>query len=104
MSNDLKKLLVLYRAEVKKYLMNHNKTVIVTLTLDDKFLKECESRIVEGHKKYGNDYRTKDCLREIDFEKFDIFNYKMLDECQKSYLNKKNSVKSRLKKHNSKNV
>lgn len=85
MPNNLKKLLNLYRAEVRNYLLDHNRLLIITIKVDDKFLKECEDRIIEGHKKYGDDWKSKDCIREIDFEKFDIFNYKMLDGCQKRY-------------------
>ena len=89
MPNDLKKLLELYHEEVRKYLANHNKMILIPMLLDEKFLQECERRIIAGHKKYGNDWKKKDCIREINFEKFDIFNYKMLDGCQKTYRAKK---------------
>lgn len=38
-----------------------------------------------GHRKYGDDWKNKDCLKEVDFEEYDIFNYRILDKCQSEY-------------------
>ena len=53
-----------------------------------KFLSDARQRIIDGHEKYGEDWKEKDNLEEIEFEKLDIFNYEILDRCQKEWQNK----------------
>ena len=42
------------------------------------FTKEMFDRIQKGHEKYGDDWRRKDNLKEIEYELFDIANYAYL--------------------------
>ena len=52
------------------------------LALKNKFFKEFTKimfdRIQEGHKKYGDDWKRKDNLKEMEYELFDIANYAYL--------------------------
>lgn len=81
----MKKLLRLYRKEVKKHIETQGKLYTINIYLDKDFLRACEERIIAGHKKYGDDWKRKDNLKEIDFEKFDIFNYMILDRVQREW-------------------
>ncbi len=76
-------LLPLYRDEIKKFMGKYGNQLKVTIPLDKRFLKICEKRIIAGHRQYGNDWVDKQNLQEAEFEKFDIFNYTILDRCQK---------------------
>ena len=49
------------------------------------FQKKARQRIIEGHKKYGEDWKEKDNIAEIEFERLDIYNYEILDKCQRSF-------------------
>jgi len=52
------------------------------LALKNKFFKEFTKimfeRIQEGNKKYGDDWKRKDNLKEMEYELFDIANYAYL--------------------------
>ena len=76
------KLLPLYDKKVKEHIKKHGRTYTMTVKLTPEFLKYCRARIIEGHKKYGNDWVTKDCLLERLYERYDDFNYTILDKCQ----------------------
>jgi hypothetical protein len=83
MSEDLDFLLKLYKEETDKFIKANNGRITITIELTPEFLKTCESRIIEGHSKYGDDWRYKDNLKERDAETFDYFNYTILDACKK---------------------
>jgi len=79
---SLNELLTLYDKEVRRFLRRHPTSYSVTIHLSPSFLKTCRTRIVEGHKKYGSDWKDKDNIKERDAEVFDHFNYTILDKCQ----------------------
>jgi len=54
----------------------------------EKFLWKARQRIIEGHKKYGSDWKEKDNIAEIEFEQLDIFNYEILHKCQRQFRRK----------------
>ena len=81
------KLLPLYDKKVKEHLDQHSRYYRITIELTPKFLAAARERIIEGHKKYGDDWQTKDNIKEIHWEKLDIFNYDKLNECQKEWKN-----------------
>jgi len=84
----LNDLLKRYDDEVNKHLKSKGRFFTINIELTPNFLQTCRLRIVEGHKKYGDDWKTKDCLREAEFEKYDLFNYPILDKLQKAYKKK----------------
>jgi hypothetical protein len=71
---------------VKAYKKHMEGEIHICIKLDEAFLRTCRDRIIEGHRKYGNDWRTKDNLKEIEYEKFDIFNYSILHCCQEEII------------------
>lgn len=73
-----------YDHQVKEYLKAKN-FIHITITLDEKFLKDARDRIIEGHKKYGEDWISKDNLKEMYAEQLDLFNYPRIDEAQEEY-------------------
>ena len=80
-------LLPLYRKKVKEHLDKIGRSIHMEFNLDRKFLDACDRRIVEGHKKYGEDYKYKNNIKEMEYEQMDIFNYYILEECQREYTN-----------------
>ena len=72
----------LYDRKVKE---DKRKYIIIKVELTPEFKKTCRERIVEGHKKYGNDWIHKNNLAELELEKYDVYNYEKLDECQREY-------------------
>ena len=79
------KFLESYRKEVKRFLSYKGHYIPQIICLDDEFLKICEARIMAGRITYGDDWKTKDCLKERQLELYDYFNYTILDELQKKY-------------------
>ncbi len=69
----------------------HPKSLTQLLALYDKhmavFTKKLRQRIIDAHAKYGDDWKTKDCLKERDDEIYDLINYTLMDKCQKDWLN-----------------
>lgn len=51
----------------------------------DEFVAIERKRIIESHKKYGNDWRTKDNILEKYFEILDLFGYSALNYAQERY-------------------
>jgi len=88
MRDTLNELLTYYYKARAKFLKEYGGEYFIRIPLTFEFLKECEQRIVEGHKKYSTDWITKDNIKEIEFEKKDIVNYLLLDACQKRFLDK----------------
>jgi len=82
-------LLPLYHKKVKEHLDSVGPNVHMEFKLDKWFLDACESRIVEAHKKYGEDYKYKDNIKEMKYEQMDILNYFILDQIQKELKDKK---------------
>ena len=80
-------LLPLYRKKVKEHLDKIGHKVHIEFDLDKEFLDTCEKRIVEGHRRYGEDWQTKNNEDELNQELFDIFNYHILGECQREHYN-----------------
>lgn len=80
-------LLPLYRRKVKEHLDKIGKKIHIEFDLDKKFLDACDRRIVEGHLKYGDDWKIKNNAAEAFFELFDLFNYYILEGCQREYNN-----------------
>lgn len=58
----------------------------------DEFMKICRKRIIMGAKQYGDDWKRKDNLKELEFELFDIANYAMLQYAQLKYKKKEKLV------------
>ena len=86
MKKDLNLLLSLYREEVKHFLLAHPSWKYgVVIRLTPAFLKKAEKRIINAHKKYGNDWKRKNNIKERDLEELDHFNYTILNGCQKRY-------------------
>jgi hypothetical protein len=81
----LSELLPIYRNEVAKRLKSKGRYITINIELTDEFLRVCEERIIAGSKKYGDDWKHKDCIKEVVFEEYDIFNYQILDKCQKIF-------------------
>lgn len=79
-------LLALYKRKVRDFISHNGIMLKVEIEITPEFYRICENRIIEGHKKYGNDWTKKDCLKELEYEKYDIFNYLILDACQKEWL------------------
>lgn len=78
-------LLPLYRKKVNDFLTSNGRRISMSIDLNDDFLKICEYRIIEAHKKYGDDWKNKRNLEEAKYEMYDIFNYNRLNECQDEY-------------------
>lgn len=53
-----------------------------------KFVKVMFQRLQEGHKKYGDDWRRKDNLKEMEDELYDIANYAFLQWLKLNYAKK----------------
>jgi len=84
----LEELLYYYDPLVKEMVEKRNGVFQIILKLDENFLKICRERIIKGNLQYGDDWKTKDNLKELDEEKYDIWNYLALHACQKKYRNK----------------
>lgn len=85
---SLLNLLPLYHKEVKKHLDKVGHKMHIEVNLDIEFLLLCEKRIINAHKKYGEDWKTKDNKKEAGLELLDLFNYYILEECQREYNDK----------------
>lgn len=83
---SLSELLTYYYEARQGFMQEHGKGYFIRIPLTPDFLRTCEERIIEAHKKYGTDWITKNNIQEIEFEKYDIINYLLLDMCQKKYI------------------
>lgn len=79
----LTNLLKLYDKKVDEYLKDNGRVYHFNVVLTSDFLKVCRERIISGHERYGDDYKTKDNLMEANYEMYDLFNYLMLDAIQR---------------------
>jgi len=52
----------------------------------DEFCALERQRIITSHKKYGNDWKTKDSIKEIFYELLDVLGYAALDHAKKRYI------------------
>ncbi len=83
---SLKELLKYYDKEVSDFLVRHSDfTFTVRICIDKEFINTCRKRIIKSHKKYGDDWKRKNCLKEARYEEYDLFNYPILDKCQREY-------------------
>jgi hypothetical protein len=80
-------LMSLYDKNIKQFVKDNEGEFHICIKLDDTFLRICRDRIIEGKKKYGDDWHYKDCLKELEAEKYDIINYLILNACQEDYHN-----------------
>lgn len=81
-------LLELYDEIIGEFLKN-GREYTIKLKLDKKFLKTCRARIIAGHAQYGDDWQTKDNLKERKAEEYDHFNYLILHLCQSEWKKQK---------------
>ena len=65
----------------------------VLLKYYDRFCKEERLRIIEGHKTYKEDWKTKDNRFEHWQEILDEWGYSFLHDAQKRYVKKKKKLK-----------
>ena len=68
--------------------MKYPKSLKRLLKFYDLFCRQERLRIIEGHKKYGEDWKTKDNRYEHWQEILDEWGYTFLDDCQKKYVKK----------------
>ena len=85
---SLKEYLTYYYKARSKVLKEHGREYFIRIPLTLRFLEICENRVREAHKKYGQDWKTKDNLKEAEFEKYDIVNYDIQARMQKAYRKK----------------
>jgi len=62
----------------------HEVSLDVLLKHYDEFCAIERRRIIEAHKKYGNDWRHKNCIGEAVMEMLDLFGYAALDYAQRN--------------------
>ena len=93
--NTLNELMDYYDIEVDKFLKNNGRDFIIRIDLTDNFLNDARKRIVAGHKKYKTDWKWKNNIKEIEFEKLDILNYLLLNNCQKIHRQRKQRKKKK---------